>query len=99
MKYLVDIYDSHEEWIGYFELEADNDELASDIVNNIVCSVTQNEEHPSDDDLNIFTDDPEDGKILLHTIKQFADTVDREENIKFMDGLTFEIDFRKRGEI
>lgn len=99
MKYLVDIFDSHGDWIGYFALEADNDELASDIVNNIVCSVTQNKEHPYDDDINIFTDDPENGKILLHVIEQFGDHVDRKENIEIMDGLTFAIDFRKRGEI
>lgn len=86
--YTVLVTDENGDPYDSFEIEAPSRERAEEIVNNIVCELTTN---GAFNDIKVYTDDPEDGMLLLTTLSQIGAAEFKEDNISFMDGLTFEL--------
>lgn len=86
--YTVLVNDEHDELVNTFEIEAPNRERAEEIVNNIVCRLTTKGSY---NNIEVYTDDPEDGLLLLCTLTEVGKVKDKDKNIEIMDGLTFDL--------
>lgn len=87
--YCVDVIDENDDCYECFRIMAKNYGEAEEIVNNITCELTTN---GAFNDIEVYTDDPEQGKILLTTMSQIGDAEFEEDNLNFMDGLRFELE-------
>ena len=84
--YTVLVTDGDGELVNTFEIDAPCRERAEEIVNNIVCKLTTKGSY---NDIAVYTDDPEDGKILLCNLTRVGKVKNKDKNIEIMDGLTF----------
>lgn len=86
--YTVLVFERGNKLVNTFEIDAPCRERAEEIVNNIVCELTTKGSY---NNIAVYTDDPEDGKILLCNLTKVGKVKDKDKNIEIMDGLTFEL--------